>query len=130
MKKTAKMILVIACVLAMGSTAFAGAYTSAEGEGALALGAGSATTAPILTIGLSPKVRASYFTDGTSAGTAQWYAIGTVHPGGTEVYGTAQNLNNVYKRTFTTGTTIDTAFFGLPSGPNSASDWSDNGWKL
>lgn len=130
MKKIISSILVFAGVLALGSSAFAAQYTSADGEGGLKLGTGSATASPAIIIGLSPKVRASYITDGTDKGTAQWYAIGTVHPGGTELFGTAQNLNNVYKQTFTTGTTINDAFFELPATPNSASQWSDAGWSM
>jgi len=82
-----------------------------------------------LVIGLSPKVVAAYFTDGTTAGQAQWFTIGTAHPGGLHLYGTAQNLTNNYKKKFVPGATINKTLFALPAQPDSADDWS-TGWAL
>lgn len=128
MKKITSLILALICVLAVSSTSFAAGFLSSGGG--LKLGAGGATTAPAIIIGLSPKVVAYYFTDGTTVGTAQWYAIGTGHPGGTAIYATAQDLNNLYKQDYTTGDTIDATLFALPSEPASAVEWSNGGWTL
>ena len=124
MKKLAGLLTMVA----MASLLFAGSAMAYENDstGSLDFHAGTATA---LSIGLSPKVHAIYYTDGTDAGTAQWYAIGAAHPGGNTIYATAQNLTNTYSKSFTTGTTINAALFALPASKNSASAWSDAGWK-
>ena len=74
-------------------------------------------------IGLSPKVVAYYTSTGTTAETTQWYAISAVHLGGNLAYGTAQNLNNIYKSPFVTGTSVATELQGIPATSASASVW-------
>lgn len=108
------------------STALA-AETGTITYGELVLGATSGVS---LTIGLSPKVAARYINPGADNATAQWFAIATAHPGGNMVYGSAQNLNNIYQKGFTTGEALDTSIMALPGTANSASEWSDTGWRL
>ncbi len=102
--------------------------TSSGGQLTLGSTAGASTN-PQLIIGLSPKVVARYVTDGDSTVTAQWYAIGTVHPGGNLGYGTAQNLNNIYFMKYETGAATSTILDELPTTANSASDWSTS-WDM
>lgn len=121
MKKMTSLLLAFAVsVLVFASSAMA--YEKA-GTGELQMGVPA-----MKPIGLSPKVYGIYYTNGTDAGTAQWFAIGTAHPGGNEMYATAQNLTNNYKKTFTAGTTINSALFALPASPNSADAWTDALW--
>ncbi len=121
MKKLAKLL---ACVAMLAIVAAPSAMAFEEsGSGELEF------TGPNLKVGLSPKVWGIYFTNGASTQTAQWYAIGAVHPGGNEMYSTAQDLTNTYKKAFTAGTTIDSALFGLPATPESAETWVANGWN-
>lgn len=123
------VLLTVLCVFAFTSNVFAYEVISTSGvAGKLEIGgsAGSEDTE----IGLSPKVVAIYFTNGTTQATAQWYAVGTVHPGGNEIFGTAQNLTNTYSKDYLTGTTINSTLYDLPTGPNSDVEWSDNGWEL
>lgn len=102
--------------------------STAGTDGKLELGAAASSRS--LEIGMSPKVVGIYFTDGTDQATSQWYAIGAVHPGGDEIYGTAQNLTNTYSKTYATGTAINSGLYDLPTGPNSDSEWVTNGWSL
>lgn len=108
------------------STALA-AETGSITYGELVIGSASGES---LTIGLSPKVGGRYINPGTDNATAQWFAIATAHPGGNMVYGSAQNLNNIYQKGFTTGTALDTTVMALPGTANSASEWSNAGWDL
>ena len=112
-----KLIVAVLGVMVFSASAFAaGDVTSTTGAltiggGALTSGVASATA----TIGLSPKVVARYVTDGTSETTAQWYAIATVHPGGNLGYGTAQDVNNIYMKCYTTGAGTDAITGTIPT---------------
>lgn len=81
-------------------------------------------------IGLSPKVVARYKTSGTDATDTQWFAIGTLHPGGNKVFGTAQDVNNVYSQDHSTGTAVATSLDKIPALGQSSSVWSNAGWDL
>lgn len=71
-----------------------------------------------LSIGLSPKVYARYVnTAGVSETTAQWYSIATVHPGGNIGYATAQDVNNIYMKAFTTGSQTTTITGAIQTAP-------------
>jgi len=99
------IIVVMFSVLLFSTSVFAATNDNAT-SGSLAIGgANLANGNPSgdLSIGLSPKVFARYVTDGTTETTAQWYAIGTVHPGGNVGYATAQDVNNIYMKKFVTG---------------------------
>lgn len=105
-------------------SAFAISVASTTGtDGFLDLSTGSMTADTIDPIGLSPKVVGYYTSTGNSAETTQWYAIATVHLGGNLSYGTAQDLNNIYKSEFVTGTSVTTELEGIPSTAASASVW-------
>jgi hypothetical protein len=125
-----KKMMIMLAAFAMAAL-FAGSSAMAfekAGFGTLEMGTTFAPGNSILNIGLSPKVYGVYFTDGVGASDAQWFTIGAGHPGGNELYGTAQNLTNTYKKKFEAGTTFAASIFELPTGPNSAEDWSNNDW--
>jgi len=88
------------------------------------------TSGSDLVIGLSPKVAAYYASNGATETASQWYSISALHPGGNTVYGTAQDVNNVYSKTYVTGEDPTTYFADIPTDPQSASVWSDEGWSL
>lgn len=92
------MLLAAPALAANDVTSTSGTLTI--GGGAKADGTGNTAEMPI---GLSPKVVARYVTNGTNEVTAQWYSIGTVHPGGNIGYATAQDVNNIYMKFFPTG---------------------------
>lgn len=134
-----KIILIVSISLFFASNAFA--VNTDTGDGSITIGGGAladGTDSPELTIGLSPKVVAHYISEGTTEETAQWYAIGTVHPGGNLGYGTAQDVNNIYMLWYVTGQGTDTITSEVPAeknpepaGPDElAPDWTGNGWSL
>lgn len=129
MKKISFLAL---CLMALGTFGF---VSSAQAEvvfttsGSLAIG--TAAGSNDLTVGLSPKVYAKYANDGTTAATAQWFAIAAAHPGGNTIYGTSQDVNNIYQKAFLTGTTIDTSAMTIPLVPGSAAAWTATlGYRL
>jgi hypothetical protein len=126
MKKV--FMLSIALVL-VASSSFALDLDSADGK--LVFPAASVGADNFLStegIGLSPKVVGKYVTDGTDNVTAQWYAIATVHPGGNMAYGTAQNVNNIFHKDYTTGDETATVLDTIPTTKASESEWTDNSW--
>ena len=139
-----KNILTILAILVFSTSAF-GAGADVTSDGNLNIG-GSADSDGVATkelgIGLSPKVNARYVTDGTDETTAQWYAIGTVHPGGKIGYGTAQDVNNIYMISYVTGSAVSTVLDTMPTEKNpeegvdaegkpiAAATWTNNGWSL
>ena len=132
-----KLSVMLAAVFLLGSVSLCFAYdTGVVTAGELSLG--GADGAPVagtmsadsIVIGLSPKVYARYINPGTTDATAQWFSICTAHPGGNVIYGTAQNLNNLYKKSFITGTPLSTSNMDIPAAADSASDWSTNGWSM
>ncbi len=127
MKKN-KIIVVLTLLLAIVGFSSTVSAENVFESGEIAIG--THANAQDLTIGLSPKVTAKYVNAGTTDSTAQWFSIATAHPGGSRIYGTAQNLNNIYTKDFTTGTALTTTVLDIPTSANSASDWSDNGWEM
>ena len=122
-----KKIFVLSIVLLLFAASSYAATTSAEGELDLSGNVGGDSFNPI---GLSPKVVAYYLSNGTTETASQWFAISTLHPGGNTVYATAQDVNNVYSKGYTTGDDPTTYFADIPTDPQSASVWSDEGWSL
>ncbi|GAB6081217.1 hypothetical protein JCM30471_01310 [Desulfuromonas carbonis] len=125
--KTLGGILAVLMLLVSANSVFA-AHTGTLQSGEVSLSTSGGTPDPLI-IGLSPKVTARYINPGTTQATAQWFAIATAHPGGNTVYGTAQNLNNIWQKGFKTGTALTTDLMNIPVSVNSADDWSNNGWK-
>lgn len=126
-----KMLFMLLVMFFISVNAYAGAVSSAGGEldlfdDGVTVDGGDGVTP----IGLSPKVEAYYVSDGTDSTDSQWYAISSIHPGGNKVYGTAQDVNNVYSQDHATGTDLDTSLQKIPASPQSASDWSTNEWEL
>ncbi len=140
-----KIIVAILGVMLCASNSFAVADATATGS--LVIGgaddSNSNATNPI-TIGLSPKITARYISDGDTETTSQWFAIATVHPGGNVGYGTAQDVNNIYMMSFTTGDATTTVTENIPvtktptltaaeiaADPNAkAATWVNNDWSL
>jgi len=128
---TKKMLLLLVVMFFLSVNAYAGSVTSAGGELDVFATAHVAVAGDVQSpIGLSPKVESYYITDGTNSTNSQWYAISAVHPGGNKVYGTAQDVNNVYSQDHDTGTSTNASLILIPASPQSASDWSTNGWEL
>lgn len=125
MKKIVSVFAVCATLVMFSSAALA--YDElATNELKLGSAGGGAGADPLI-IGLSPKVTALYHSAGTTVATAQWYAVASVHPGGTKIFATASDLNNIIYKAYVKGTTIDVALFALPANAVSATDWSENG---
>lgn len=125
-----KKYLIIALCVMMGVCGSISSALAAE-TGTLTSGElviGTACGIPT-TIGLSPKVLARYVNAGTDATSAQWFSIATAHPGGNMMYGSAQNVNNIFMQPFTTGTQLTADLMDIPETAGSASDWSANGWR-
>lgn len=82
-------------------------------------------------VSLSPSVSAVYIQPVAQANatTAQWYAIGAGHPGGTKVYATAQNITNIWTKGITDATELTTVLGEIPESQVSETDWSDNSWE-
>lgn len=125
MKKLTFMLVFLIVLGSLSTVAFATEDVLSDAS-ELTIGGNSTE----IIIGLSPKVVARYINPGANDATAQWYSIATAHPGGNVKYGTAQNLNNVYRADFTTGTAINNTLLAIPSTQESASHWSESGWKL
>lgn len=132
MKTTIKILsLLLFVMFALSANAFAAVIDSSGGELDLfVVGTSVDTNDGADAIGLSPKVVAKYKSDGTDSTDTQWYSIATIHPGGNKVYGTAQNINNVYSQDHATGSDVDASLDKIPASANSASDWSTNNWLL
>lgn len=141
------IFLTIFTVFCLASSAFA--VNDLTDDGALAIGGAADSNGNVtraLTIGLSPRVTARYMTDGTDETTAQWYAISTVHPGGNIGYGTAQDVNNVFMRSYDAGAAVATVVDTIPEEADpeatevtdddgvtttvAAATWTNNGWSL
>ena len=108
------------------SDADAGSTATQKGE----LNIGSAGTSEVLNIGLSPKVVARYVNPGTTEALGQWFAIATGYSGGNMIYATAQDLNNIYKKDYATGTTVDKTILNVSVTKASAEVWISNKWEL
>lgn len=123
-----KYFIITLCMIIGGLVCASSALALDSGvvNGELTIG----TSTRVTTIGLSPKVSARYINPGTDDATSQWFSIATAHPGGNLIYGSAQNLNNIYHKSFTTGTALSTTNMNIPAGPDSAIDWSTNLWSL
>jgi hypothetical protein len=109
-----KILVVMLGMMLLAAPAFAANNdaVSTDTPGHLTIGGtnkADATPSAQLTIGLSPKVVARYVnTAATTEITSQWYALATVHPGGSIGYATAQDVNNIYMKWFNTGDDTDT----------------------
>lgn len=81
-------------------------------------------------VSLSPSISAVYIqpTAVADKAEAQWYAIGAGHPGGTQVYATAQNITNIYTKSIADATELTTVLGEIPESKVSESDWSTNSW--
>lgn len=121
-----KLFLVTAILLLMTAPGFA-ATMGQDQSGTFS--AGWATGVDTLSCGLSNNVHAVYYTDGTAAAPAQWYAIGTYHIGGTEVYATAQDITSIYK--LKAGKTPGNNFTwtGMPTDSGNSNIWSSGVWE-
>ncbi|MBW6499701.1 MAG: hypothetical protein K0B09_15040 [Bacteroidales bacterium] len=111
----------------MASSAFAANFDSTPGE--IVVGGTADTSKKI--IGLSKGVIVRYENPGDAPSNAQWYTVSSVHNGGSEGYATAQNLTNIMKSPFTTGSTVaEIAAFlqSMPDVETSAAKW-DGTWK-
>ncbi|MGE4545139.1 MAG: hypothetical protein AB7D06_13615 [Pedobacter sp.] len=128
-----KILVLTVALMLVASGSFAFELLSTTGvDGKLGFGDSVGTDNILYTdgIGLSPKVVAKYATDGTDAVTAQWYSIATVHPGGNMAYGTAQNVNNIFSKSYTTGDETATVLDTIPVSKASESEWTTNEWNL
>ena len=131
--KSKKIFFLLFVMSFVCANAYAAQIDSAEGaidlfEDGVTVDTGDGNAYPAL--GLSPKVEAIYVTDGTDSTDTQWYAIGTIHPGGNKVYATAQDVNNVYSQDHITGTDIATSLAKVPTNSTSPDLWSTSGWEL
>lgn len=125
--KKVKVFVLMAILLMFASISSADQVTA---EGTLTIGGGNDSTGAAtdtISMGLSNNVSAVY-EDGDVTQT-QWYAIATSHLGGTQVYGTAQDVTNLFKLTNekTPGTAAD--FSGMPADNTASSDWSSGVWE-
>jgi hypothetical protein len=82
-------------------------------------------TTSTTTVGLSNEVTARYINAGATK--PQWYAIGTYHLGGDKVFGTAQDMTNIYKQDKDPGSTFD--WSGMPADDTASSEWSSGVWS-
>ena len=138
-----KIAMAMFGVLLLSSAAFAAANDATSVDGVLNIG--GTGTSKDLTIGLSPKVVARYVnTAAVDEITAQWYAIATVHPGGSVGYATAQDVNNIYMKAFKTGDVTTTITDAIQETKNEvaadateeeiaaaeAASWDGQGWEL
>jgi hypothetical protein len=124
-----KKILVISiALLLVASSSFAAPVNSTSGKLVFGTSVGTDNLS-VNGIGLSPKVVAIYNSPGTDAVTSQWYSIGTVHPGGNMAYGTAQNLNNLFSKVYTTGDATATVLGTIPAVVCSDSVWISATWN-
>ena len=119
------VLLSIFTVFICGTSSFAALQVSSNSDFEMGKTAGKT-----ITVGLSSNVTAAYENGGETD--PQWFAIGTAHTGGTQVYGPAQDVTNLYKlvNDKATGQTIDsTTFSGMPQDSDSSNDWSSGVWE-
>ena len=123
-----KVFLITVLLMVIAAPSFALTVAKATGQ----LEMGGTDSSPEFSCGLSNEVRAHYVTDGVSGTAAQWYAIGTYHLGGNNVYGTAQDITNVYKLSDTAAKAPGakyTAWTGFPEDSDSSNLWSGDIWQ-
>ncbi len=125
-----KKIALILCVLMLTAT---GAFATQQyfSTGSVSVGGGTETdgdTADMMNCGLSANVTAMYEDSDTTQ--TQWYAIGTFHTGGTEVYATAQDVTSIYKLDAgkQPGSSETTLFNGIPAASDESTVWSEGAW--
>jgi hypothetical protein len=116
-----KIYVLVAVVLMMATSSFAAQVPSSGGS--LSLGTG---TNPKLSMGLSSNVSAVYEDGGAIK--PQWYAIATSHLGGKQVYGTAQDVTNLYKLADEKTPGVAATFDGMPADSTASSSWSSGVW--
>lgn len=125
-----KISILALCLMALGTFGFASSALASAAvgpsNGSISMHTGSN---PALTVGLSPKVSAYYVNPGTSDATAQWFAMSTAHPGGNIIYGTAQDVNNIYQKGFTTGTALTSTNMATPAVAGSSAAWTGASWS-
>lgn len=114
--KKVLLILVIAMMVPVMASAGSGVTNTAAGDPLKLVG---------LTIATSPGVFAYYEDDTTTQ--PQWYAIGTLHQGGTKAYATAQNSTSILHYEFTTSPLVATSLSGLTF-PTQTAAASVDGW--
>ena len=118
-----KVLVISALMLFVASSAFAAQVSSSGGS--LTIGGKDGTKE--LSMGLSSNVSAVYENGG--ADTPQWYAIATSHLGGKQVYGTAQDVTNLYKLKQEKTPGVAATFDGMPADSTASSDWSSGLWE-
>ena len=84
-------------------------------------------SAPV--IGLSPKVQMYYVSNGGTTVNSQWYAISAGHPGGNTAYGTAQDVNNIFIKSYSTSDELSTYLKTIPTDGGSEGAWTDESWE-
>lgn len=126
MNKIVTMLLFVffVCVgSASAATPSSGGTLSLDGVNS----AGAAAT-DVLVVGLSPKVSVYQYTNGTAVTTSQWYSISSGHPGGNRCYGTAQDVNNIYYREYTTAAELSTYLQSIPQNDTTSATWATD-WE-
>lgn len=123
-----KKVLSITFALFFMTVVVSSAATSSA-DGRLELTVDTASGDAAFSVGLSPEVAMFHESNGTSPTSSQWYAISAGHPGGDRCYGTAQDVNNVYYREYSTAAELSTYLQSIPEDDTASSTWSSD-WDL
>ena len=125
--KIGKILLIVLFVFTLFATSASADVYSVAGKLDFTGQVDTLDTPPI--IGLSPKVEMYYVSNGDTTVTSQWYAISAGHPGGNVAYGTAQDVNNIYTRTYSTSAELSTYLQSIPTEAASETAWTDAEWS-
>lgn len=117
-----KILLLTSFILLLASYSFA-APQATNGASDFTV---TNTAGPSLTFSFSSQVWAVYENGGDTA--PQWYAIATSHRGGTQQYGTAQDVTNFYKLVVEKVAGEAPVFNDLPTGTGASNVWSGGTW--
>ena len=132
-----KIFIFTVVMLTFASLGFAAQVSSKDNTAdtsLLVIGGGAdldgATPTVILSVGLSSQVTAVY-ENGGSGTNPQWYAIAAAHLGGKQMYGTAQDVSNVYKLPSAAERTPGTipVFTTLPADNTASGIWTSTAWE-
>ena len=123
-----KIIYLLILATLIATPAFAVDFTNGTGDSNTTNFHMGADSTNFLVIGVSSQVRALYRID--SGTQVQWYGIATYHLGGNNVYGTAQDITNIYKLSGDPGKQPGSEFdwSGMPADSTASSSWSSGVW--
>ena len=123
-----KVLYILVFVLFVTTPVFAEDYSNLNSGSFTTNFTLGGTTDETLTVGMSNEVRGLYRIE-SGATQPQWFAIATYHIGGNNVYGTAQDITNIFKLTDGKEPGSEFTWSGLPEDSTASNEWSSGVWE-